>query len=46
MPLKDPIVTLSFVLLPRGVVQLVDVGNWCLTHHVPVHSGETGCAMM
>lgn len=37
--------SLSLVLLPRDV-QLVDVGNLCLTHHVPVHSGEMGCAMM
>lgn len=37
--------SLSLVLLPR-VVQLVDLGNWCLTHHVPVHSGKMGCAMM
>lgn len=38
--------SLSLVLLPRGDVQLVDVGKRCLTHHVPVRSGETGCAMM
>lgn len=37
---------LSLVLLPRGDVQLVDVGSRCLTHHVPVCSGEMGCAMM
>lgn len=38
--------SLSLVLLPRGDVELVDVGNGCLTHHVAVRSGETGCAMM
>lgn len=38
--------SLSLVLLPRGDVQLMDVGNRCLTHHVPVCSGEMGCAMM